>query len=42
MQGAGIGITFVKNILTLHKASIDMKSKEEKGCVVTVYFNRIL
>jgi len=42
IQGTGIGLTIVKNILTLHKASIDIKSKEEKGCVVSVYFNRIL
>jgi len=42
IEGTGIGLTIVKNILTLHNASIDVKSKEEKGCVVTVYFNRTL
>ncbi|MGV8980613.1 sensor histidine kinase [Clostridium sp.] len=42
IEGTGIGLTIVKNILTLHKASIDVKSKEEEGCIVTVYFNRIL
>ena len=40
-EGAGIGLTIVKNILTLHKAKIEVKSKEGKGCVVTVYFNRV-
>jgi len=39
-EGTGIGLTIVKNILTLHKANIEVKSKEGKGCVVTVYFNR--
>ncbi|MGH4125550.1 MAG: sensor histidine kinase [Clostridium sp.] len=42
IEGTGIGLTIVKNILTLHKASIDVKSKKGKGCVVTVYFNRVL
>jgi len=42
IEGTGIGLTIVKNILTLHKASIEVESKEEKGCVVTVYFNRML
>ncbi|MGH4140308.1 sensor histidine kinase [Clostridium sp.] len=42
IEGTGIGLTIVKNILTLHKATIDVKSKEEKGCVVTAYFNRFL
>ncbi|WP_291637581.1 ATP-binding protein, partial [Clostridium sp.] len=42
IEGTGIGLTIVRNILNLHKAVIDVKSKEGKGCVVTVYFNRIL
>ncbi|MBU3114720.1 sensor histidine kinase [Clostridium lacusfryxellense] len=41
IEGTGIGLTIVKNILTLHKASIDVKSKGGKGCDVTVYFNRL-
>jgi two-component system sensor histidine kinase BaeS len=41
IEGTGIGLTIVQNILTLHKAVIDVKSKNEKGCVVTVYFNRL-
>jgi len=40
IEGSGIGLTIVKNILTLHKASIDVKSKEGKGCVVTVGFKK--
>lgn len=42
IEGSGIGLTIVKNILNLHKATIDVKSEEGKGTVVTVYFNRIL
>ena len=41
IEGTGIGLTIVKNILTLHKASIEVNSKEGKGSVVTVYFNRV-
>ena len=42
IEGTGIGLTIVRNILTIHKAGIEVKSKDEKGCVVTVYFNRVL
>ena len=42
IEGTGIGLTIVRNILTLHKADIVVNSKEDKGCVVTVYFNRFL
>ncbi|MBU3142643.1 ATP-binding protein [Clostridium sp. CF012] len=38
--GTGIGLTIVKNILILHKASIEVKSEEGKGSVVIVYFKR--
>jgi two-component system sensor histidine kinase BaeS len=41
-EGTGIGLTIVKNILTLHKARIEVKSKDGKGSVITVYFNRAL
>jgi len=34
IKGSGIGLTIVKNILTLHKAHIEVKSEEGKGCVV--------
>lgn len=40
-EGTGIGLTIVKNIVALHKASIEVKSKDGKGCVVTVHFNRV-
>lgn len=41
IEGTGIGLTIVKNILNLHRASIEVKSIEGKGSVVTVYFNRV-
>ncbi len=42
IEGSGIGLTIVRNILTLHKADIDVKSKEGTGCAVTVKFNKVL
>ncbi|MCB2294549.1 HAMP domain-containing histidine kinase [Clostridium algoriphilum] len=42
IEGSGIGLTIVRNILALHNADIDVKSKEGKGCAVTVRFNRTL
>jgi two-component system sensor histidine kinase BaeS len=42
IEGSGIGLTIVKNILTLHNAGIEVESKEGKGCVVTVKFNKAL
>lgn len=39
-EGTGIGLTIVKNIVSLHKASIEVNSKNGKGCTVTVNFNR--
>ena len=41
IKDTGIGLTIVRNILNLHKATIEVKSKEGKGSVVSVYFNRI-
>jgi len=41
IEGSGIGLTIVKNILALHKADIEAKSKEGKGSVFTVYFDRV-
>ena len=41
IEGTGIGLTIVKNILTLHHANIEVKSKEGEGTVVTVYFNKL-
>ncbi|MEK6263452.1 MAG: ATP-binding protein, partial [Clostridium sp.] len=40
MEGSGIGLTIVRNILNLHKASIEVKSKEGKGSRVDVWFSR--
>ena len=42
IEGSGIGLTIVKNILTLHDADIKVKSKEGIGSVFTVYFNRFV
>jgi len=42
IEGSGIGLTIVRNILTLHKAGIEVKSKEGAGCTVIVKFNRAL
>jgi len=38
IDGSGIGLTIVKNILELHSASIDVKSKEGEGATFTVSF----
>ena len=42
IEGSGIGLTIVRDILNIHAAIIEVKSKEEKGCVVTVYFNKCI
>ena len=42
IEGSGIGLTIVKNILNLHKAGIEVKSEEGRGCIVTVKFNKVL
>lgn len=39
-EGSGIGLTVAKNILELHGASIDVKSKEGEGTSVKVYIDR--
>ena len=36
IEGTGIGLTLVKRILTLHDATIDVDSKENKGTTFTV------
>ncbi|MEH7356746.1 ATP-binding protein [Neobacillus drentensis] len=38
IEGNGIGLTIVKNILQLHNASIDVESKEGKGTKFTIHF----
>lgn len=40
IEGSGIGLTMVKRILTLHSATIDVESKENKGTVFTICINK--
>ncbi|MFJ5757979.1 ATP-binding protein [Neobacillus sp. NPDC093182] len=39
IEGNGIGLTIVKNILEFHNAKIKVDSKEGLGTTVTLYFN---
>lgn len=40
IEGSGIGLTIVKNILQLHSAAIDVKSEEGQGAIFIVAFDR--
>jgi signal transduction histidine kinase len=40
IEGSGIGLTIVKNILCLHNATIEVDSTEGEGSTFKVYFNR--
>ncbi|MCE5221304.1 MAG: ATP-binding protein, partial [Clostridium sp.] len=40
IEGSGIGLTLVKKILSLHSATIDVESRENKGTTFTVYLNK--
>jgi signal transduction histidine kinase len=40
IEGSGIGLTIVKRILTLHSATIEVESKENKETIFTIRFNR--
>lgn len=40
IEGSGLGLTIVKNILQLHAASIDVESKEGEGTTFKVYFSK--
>lgn len=40
IEGSGIGLTIVKNVLQLHNASIDVESKEGEGTAFKVYFDK--
>jgi signal transduction histidine kinase len=40
IEGSGIGLTIVKNILQLHNASIDVTSEEGKGTTFKIYFEK--
>ena len=42
IEGSGIGLTIVRNILNLHKADIEVKSTEGKGSIFILYFNSVL
>ncbi|OBR95701.1 alkaline phosphatase synthesis sensor protein PhoR [Clostridium ragsdalei P11] len=41
VEGSGIGLTIVKDILILHSAIIDVKSEEGKGTCFILNFNRV-
>ncbi len=40
IEGSGIGLTLVKKILTLHSATIDVESRENKGTTFTVCISK--
>lgn len=40
IQGSGLGLTIVKNILKFHYANIEVESKEGKGSTFRVYFEK--
>lgn len=40
VEGSGLGLTIVKNILQLHSATIDVESTEGEGATFRVYFKR--
>lgn len=40
IEGSGIGLTIVKNIIQLHSGSIDVKSEEGRGTTFKVAFNK--
>lgn len=40
IEGSGLGLTIVKNILQLHSAVIDVESKEGEGATFKVYFRK--
>jgi signal transduction histidine kinase len=42
IEGTGIGLTIVKNILELHYAKIEIDSKDGSGTEVKIYFNKQL
>lgn len=41
IEGSGIGLTIIKNILELHNAEIDVKSEEGRGTTFKLYFKYI-
>lgn len=41
IEGSGIGLTIVKNILDIHSANIEVTSNERKGTKVKILFDKI-
>ncbi|MTK14043.1 MAG: two-component sensor histidine kinase [Clostridiaceae bacterium] len=41
IDGSGIGLTIVKNILTFHSASINVESEVNKGSTFTIHFKSL-
>ncbi|MDT8718639.1 HAMP domain-containing histidine kinase [Clostridium sp. 19966] len=42
IEGSGIGLTIVKNILDIHFANIEVDSKENEGTKFTIYFDKVI
>ncbi len=42
IEGSGIGLTIVKNILQLHSANIEALSEENQGATFKIYFNKYI
>jgi signal transduction histidine kinase len=42
IEGSGIGLTIVKNILQLHYANIDVESKDGDGTSVKIHFEKLI
>ena len=40
VEGNGVGLTIVRNILDLHYATVEVESNEDEGTVFTVIFNK--
>lgn len=40
IEGTGIGLTIVKNIVQLHSASVEVESKEGSGTTFKIYFDK--
>ena len=41
VKGFGIGLSYVKAIITAHKGSVSLKSKLNKGTIITIYIPSI-
>ena len=38
VKGFGLGLSYVKTMMTAHKGSIDVKSEPDKGSIFTLFF----